>query len=115
MRQLQASSELFYDVFREFDPDNLLLEQARREVLERQLEFGRLRSALERIGREQLVLTSPPRVTPLAFPLWAERIQSQQLRSESAVDRIERVARQLERAADPEGNEESDGWNDDEK
>ena len=32
-RQLQASSSLIYDVFREYDPQNLLLAQARREVL----------------------------------------------------------------------------------
>jgi ATP-dependent Lhr-like helicase len=101
-RQLQASSELFYDVFREFDPGNLLLDQARREVLDRQLEFKRLRDALAQIGKEELLLVSPARVTPLAFPLWAERIQSQQLRSESATERIERLAHQLERAADAE-------------
>jgi ATP-dependent Lhr-like helicase len=99
VRQLQASSGLFFDVFSEFDPQNLLLEQARREVLQQQLEFSRLRRALEQIGQQRLVLTSPKRLTPLAFPLWAERIQSQQLRSESAGQRIERVARQLEAAA----------------
>jgi ATP-dependent Lhr-like helicase len=100
LRQLQASSELFYDVFKEFDPNNLLLDQARREVLERQLEFGRLRKALERIATEQFAMTAPPRITPLAFPLWAERIASQQLRFENSVDRIERLARELEAAAE---------------
>src|SRR5439155_6710817 len=54
VRQLQASSSLFYDVFKEFDPQNLLLDQARREVLERQLEFARLRKALQRVEREQI-------------------------------------------------------------
>src|SRR5262249_24232526 len=39
VRQLQASSSLFFDVFQEFDPGNLLLDQARREVLERHVEF----------------------------------------------------------------------------
>jgi len=34
--QMQASSGLFYDVFREYDPGNLLLWQATREVLDRQ-------------------------------------------------------------------------------
>ena len=102
VRQLQASSGLFFDVFREFDPENLLLEQAQREVLERQLEFSRLRGALVRMRDEELVLVSPAKVTPLAFPLWAERIQSQQLRSESAGERIERLANQLEAAADAE-------------
>jgi 3-methyladenine DNA glycosylase/8-oxoguanine DNA glycosylase len=38
-------------------------------------------------------------LSPLAFPLWAERIASQQLRFESASQRIERLAQQLERAA----------------
>jgi ATP-dependent helicase Lhr and Lhr-like helicase len=99
VRQLQASSQLFFDVFREFDPDNLLLDQARREVLERQLEFRRLRDALQKLRDEQLVQTRPERLSPLAFPLWAERIQSQQLRSESASQRIERIAAQLEKAA----------------
>jgi ATP-dependent Lhr-like helicase len=102
MRQLQASSELFYDVFREFDPDNLLLQQARREVLERQLEFARLRDALLRIAGEKIVITAPARITPLAFPLYAETIASQQLRGETARQRIERLAAQLEQAADAE-------------
>jgi ATP-dependent Lhr-like helicase len=102
VRQLQASSELFFDVFREFDPGNLLMQQARREVLERQLEFARLRLALERIERQQLVFTAPPRLSPMSFPLFAERIASQQLRMESSSDRIERLAQQLEAAAQRE-------------
>jgi ATP-dependent Lhr-like helicase len=102
VRQLQASSSLFYDVFREFDPGNLLLDQARREVLERHVEFARIRRALEGISREQLVLISPPRLSPLAFPLWAETIGSQRLRLQSAADRIERMARELEQAAQRE-------------
>jgi ATP-dependent Lhr-like helicase len=98
-RQLQASSGLFFDVFIEFDPGNLLLDQARREVLERQLEFSRLRGALENIERETIVRLETKQLSPLAFPLWAERIASQQLRFEKSVDRIERLARQLEEAA----------------
>ena len=38
VKQLQASGGLFFDVFAKYDPDNLLLTQARKEVLERQLE-----------------------------------------------------------------------------
>jgi len=34
-RQLQASSGLLWDVFNEYDPDNLLLRQSTREVLQR--------------------------------------------------------------------------------
>ncbi len=99
MRQLQASSALFYDVFVEFDPGNLLLDQARREVLAQQLEFARLREALEHLAEQKIVMVHTERLSPLAFPLWAEGIGSQQLRYEKNVDRIERLARQLEEAA----------------
>ena len=98
-RQLQASSGLFYDVFVEFDPENLLLIQARREVLERHMEFSRLKSALVQMTEKKFVLITTKRIGPLAFPLWAERIASQQLKFESASARIERLALQLEKAA----------------
>lgn len=98
-RQLQASSEMFYDVFREFDPDNLLLEQARREVLEQQLEINRLKISLDQLARQRLLLSAPARLTPMAFPLWAQRIGSQTLRVENAQQRIERMLARLEAAA----------------
>jgi ATP-dependent Lhr-like helicase len=101
-RQLQASSGLFYDVFVEFDPENLLLIQARSEVLERHMEFARLKSALIQMIGKKFVLKQPQRLSPMAFPLWAERIASQQLRFESSSARIERLAQQLEKAAGAE-------------
>jgi ATP-dependent Lhr-like helicase len=101
-RHLQASAELFFDVFREFDPENLLLTQARREVLEQQLEINRLKQALEHVNDRALLLVETRRLTPLAFPLWAQRISSQQLRMESGEDRIARMVKQLEMEANAE-------------
>ena len=98
-RQLQASSELFYEVFRDFDPENLLLDQARREVFEEQLEVRRLVDTLERVESLAIVRKSTPRFTPLAFPLWADRLRSQQVSSEKWSQRVERMVVQLERAA----------------
>ena len=98
-KQVQASSGLFYDVFAEYDPGNLLLEQARREVLERQFERSRLLAALERLRRSELVIVNPPRPTPLAFPLLVERIRGT-LSSESLAERVQRMTKELERAAD---------------
>lgn len=43
---IQASSGLIYTVFREYDPENPLLEQAEREGLENQMDLKRLRAAL---------------------------------------------------------------------
>ena len=98
-RHLQASSEMFFEVFNDFDPANLLLDQARREVLEKQLEVSRLRQTLERIARLRLAIHATERLTPLAFPLFAERLRTQTVSSEQFRDRIARMALDLEHAA----------------
>ncbi|MBX9579491.1 MAG: ligase-associated DNA damage response DEXH box helicase [Gemmataceae bacterium] len=97
-KQLQASSNLFFEVFREYDPGNLLLEQARREVLERQLDESRLRAALVRLGRAEVVVTRPPKPTPLAFPLLVDRMR-ESVSSEALADRVRRMQKEYERAA----------------
>ena len=97
-RQLQASSSLFFDVFRQYDPGNLLLSQAHREVLERQLESSRLGRTLERLTKARVVITEPKRVTPLAFPLLVDRTR-ERVSSESLADRVRRMQMALERAA----------------
>jgi ATP-dependent helicase Lhr and Lhr-like helicase len=97
-RQLQASSGLFFDVFQRHDPDNLLLEQAHREVLERQLERSRLARTLERINSGRITVNEPSRPTPLAFPLLVDRTR-QRVSSESLADRVRRMQLALERAA----------------
>ncbi len=97
-RQLQASSELFFDVFRQFEPRNLLLDQARREVLESQLEFRRLSAALERAAERRIVVVKPGRLTPLSFPIWSEFVQGQ-VSSETWRDRVGRMAMSLEEEA----------------
>jgi ATP-dependent helicase Lhr and Lhr-like helicase len=98
-RQLQASASLFYEVFRDHDPDNLLLAQARTEVLEQELEIGRLRATLERLQAWRLAWVDIERPTPFAFPLLVERLR-EQLSTEKLSDRVARMVRELEAAAD---------------
>jgi len=98
VKQVQVSSGLLYDVFARYDPDNLLLFQAHREVLERQLEQSRLGRALERIARGRVTVVDVERPTPLAFPLLVDRAR-EQLTSEKMADRIKRMIAPLERAA----------------
>jgi ATP-dependent Lhr-like helicase len=97
-RQLQASSGLFFDVFTRYDPDNLLVAQAHREVLERQLERSRMGRALDRLSRSEVVITEPARATPLAFGLLVDRNRDK-VSSETITDRINRMQLQLEKAA----------------
>jgi ATP-dependent Lhr-like helicase len=97
-RQTQASAGLIYDVLAEHDAGNMLLEQARREVLERQFEFQRLAAAVERIATQEIRVVETPRLTPLAFPIWAEFVQSR-LTTKDWLARITDMARELEQAA----------------
>jgi ATP-dependent helicase Lhr and Lhr-like helicase len=97
-KQFQASSGLFYDVLRQYDPDNLLLHQAEREVLERQLESTRMATVLQRISKSKLVVAETGRPTPLAFPILVDRLRDT-MSNESIGSRIEKMAMQLEREA----------------
>lgn len=99
-RQLQASSGLIYDTLERYDPDNRLLAQAREEVLERQLELQRLRAVLAAVAGWEVLYREPARLTPLAFPLWADRLRNR-LSTERWQDRIERMVARLEKAAGP--------------
>jgi len=98
-RQLQASSSLFYQVFREYDPRNMLLTQAEREVLAQELELGRLRRVLARMRASRLQWQPLARATPLSFPLMVERLR-EKLSSEKLADRVARMLADLEKAAD---------------
>ncbi len=100
-RQLQASSSLFYEVFRKHDPGNLLLGQAEREVLNQELDAARLSRTLDRLAGLRLDLRVLKRPTPLSFPLIVEFLR-EKLSTEKLADRIARMLAELERAAGPE-------------
>jgi ATP-dependent Lhr-like helicase len=97
-KQLQASSSLFWEVFRKYDPANRLLMQAEQELLAQELEIGRLRSSLMRMNTQQLVLKTLERPTPFAFPLMVELFR-EKLTNENLAERISRMVAQLEKAA----------------
>ena len=97
-RQLQASAGLFYEVFRQHDADSLLLAQARNEVLEQELEIGRLRQTLERLRGLERIEIQLERPGPFAFPLMIERLR-EQVSTERLADRVARMVRELEAAA----------------
>ena len=101
-RQTQASAGLIFDVLAEYDAGNMLLAQARREVLEQQFEFRRLRDALEALAAKEIRIVETPRISPLAFPIWAEFVQSR-LTTKDWLTRITDMARELEQAATVSG------------
>jgi len=90
MKHLQSSSQLLFEVFRDYEPDNLLFLQAFRETFEHQLEEGRLRMALERIARQEIVWKACENPTPFSFPIITDRLR-EKLSSEKLADRIKRM------------------------
>ena len=100
-RQLQASSGLFFEVFKQYDAGNMLLTQAEEEVLRQELDVTRLEHTLQRINGRTLDLHVIKRPTPMAFPLLVERMR-ESLSTEKLSDRIARMVRDLEKAAGPE-------------
>ena len=97
-RQLQASSSLFWEVFRQYDPDNRLLRQAEEELLSQELDTARLLATLNRLQSMQRAVHAIDRPTPFAFPLMVERLR-EKLSNESMAERIARMVEQLEKAA----------------
>jgi ATP-dependent Lhr-like helicase len=95
-RHLQSSASLLFNVFREYDPHNLLLRQAYQEVFDKQMEEARLRDMLERVQRGRIVLTWPERLTPFSFPVKVDSMR-ETLTSERLEDRVRRMQQQLER------------------
>ncbi len=95
--QLQISAALLFDVFQRHEPGNLLLAQARGEVLEDQLDLGRLIGTLERLQASEWLERYPPRPGPMAFPLLAERLNNR-MSNESLLERLERLRQQATRA-----------------
>lgn len=93
-KHLQSSSQLFFGVFSDYEPDNLLLLQAFEEVRTFQLEEARLRTALERIRKQRILITRPRKATPFSFPIIVDRLR-ERLSSEKLTDRIKRMTLEL--------------------
>ena len=97
MRQLQASSALFYEVFRKYDAGNRLLAQAESEVLAQELELQRLQAALQQMARRTPDFVELRAPSPFALPLMVERLR-EQLTTEKLEDRLARMLAEADAA-----------------
>jgi len=89
-RHLQASSSLLFNVFTDFDKNNLLYKQAYEEVMEFQIEEGRMRNAFKRINSQEIKLIYPKNYTPFSFPLMVDRLR-EKLSTERIEDKIKKM------------------------
>ncbi|SKB39283.1 ATP-dependent helicase Lhr and Lhr-like helicase [Sphingobacterium nematocida] len=93
-KHLQANAGLFFSVFEDYDPHNLLLRQAYDEVFDFQLEEGRMQRAFERISSHKIILTFPEKLTPFAFPIFSESFR-ERYSNEDWQSRLDRLKLQL--------------------
>jgi ATP-dependent Lhr-like helicase len=92
-KHLQASTSLLFEVFSEYEPDNLLVRQAYNEALAFQLEEFRLRAALQRISKQTVILKQIERPTPFAFPIMVDSLGREKLTTETLEERVAKMAR----------------------
>ncbi len=95
-RHLQSSSQLIFNVFKDYEPESLLYQQTFDEVMTFQLEEARLRSVLEKIRNQHIIISRPEKATPFAFPIMVDRLR-EKLTSEKLIDRIANMKLELEK------------------
>jgi len=95
-KHLQSSAQLFFEVFKDYEPDNLLYLQAVEESFDHGMEQGRLQQAFERIEQQEICWKKAAQPTPFSFPLITDRLR-EKLSSETVEDRIKKMYVQLEK------------------
>src|SRR5436190_5733428 len=94
-RHLQSSASLLFNVFSEYEPNNLLLRQAYTEVFAQQMEEARLRDMLHRVQHSNIIIRFPEQLTPFCFPIKVDSMR-EDLSSEKLEERVRRMQTQLE-------------------
>ena len=94
-KHLQSSSSTIFQAFMEYDPNNLLLKQAYQEAFDFQIEEERMRSMLERIQNQKIILTRPDKPTPFCFPIMTDRIRQRYV-GQSLSEQIKKMTLQFE-------------------
>ena len=90
-KHLQASTSLLFEVFSEYESDNVLIRQAYHEAMQFQLEEFRLRAALQRIQTLKVVITESKRPTPFAFPILVDSLGREKLITETLEERVAKM------------------------
>ncbi len=90
-KHLQASTSLLFEVFSEYESDNVLVRQAYHEAMQFQLEEFRLRAALQRIQTLKVVITESRRPTPFAFPILVDSLGREKLVTETLEERVAKM------------------------
>jgi ATP-dependent helicase Lhr and Lhr-like helicase len=89
-RHLQSSSQLLFNVFKEYENGNLLYLQTYEEIRTFQLEETRMREALKRIVKQKFRIIYLEKPSPFCFPLIVDRLR-EKMSTERLEDRIAKM------------------------
>ncbi len=95
-KHIQANSGLLYQVFEQYDPDNLLLKQAKQEALNQQMEQDMFYQALRKLNQKKIVVKNPVQFTPFSFPIMVDRLSRTNISSETVEDKVAKIMAQFE-------------------
>jgi len=95
-KHIQASSSILFDVFSEYEPENLLLKQAHREVIQQQLEEERLYKSMKKLNQQKIIYNKTAKPTPFAFPIMVDRLR-EKFSTETIEERVAKMQIQLEK------------------
>lgn len=93
-KHLRSSAHLLFDVFYQYEPDSLLIQQAFEQVMNNQLDEMRLRKAFKRIQQSEIILNKTTHPSPFAFPILCERLR-EKLTTESLEDRVKKMLQEV--------------------
>lgn len=94
-KHIQANASLLFQVFEQYDPENLLLQQARKEALNQQMEQEKFVQAMKKINGLRVVIKHPVQFTPFSFPLMVDRLSRSNISSETVEDKIVKILAQM--------------------
>ncbi len=94
-RHLQASSQLFFKVFNDYEKENLLLRQAFNEVLDFQLDITRMQNAFTRINVQKVIVSRPEKPTPFSFPILVDTLR-ERFSNEDIKTRIDKILKTVQ-------------------
>lgn len=94
-KHIQANSSLLFQVFEQYDPDNLLLRQAHKEALNQQMEQEKFMQAMRKINGLEIVIKHPVQFTPFSFPLMVDRLSRTNVSSETIEDKVAKILAQM--------------------
>jgi ATP-dependent helicase Lhr and Lhr-like helicase len=95
-RHIQANSQLFFNVFENYEKENLLLLQAYDEAINFQLELSRMTLAFKRINTQKIIIKTLEKPSPFCFPILVDGLNRDKFSNEDRELRIQRMIEGIE-------------------